>query len=187
MKKLLSYVLLAIGVISGYRKTIAAQKEEIERLQALADKEDLEDEEREAKLAELESLEAESAAKADELARLLNDEPVVPSVHPETFEVTSEATAPLSDLAFRDRRDETAGAPVAGVGTAATPRPAGAPAGEQTGEQGENQKTESVDDLTGGNSKDELLALAEKEGVEVKSGDTKEQIAQAIFDARASK
>ena len=44
---------------------------------------------------------------------------------------------------------------------------------------------ETADDLVEANTKDELLALADEEGVEVNSSDTKAEIADAIVEARS--
>lgn len=126
MKKLIAAVTLAIATIAGFRATISKQKEEIERLHTLIDNEDIDDAERDAKLKELEDLETEAGGKADELAEILNGEPAVPSVNPETFEVTEPATGTANDLAFRDRQDETAGK---------TAEPAPAPAASESDKQ----------------------------------------------------
>lgn len=52
------------------------------------------------------------------------------------------------------------------------------------GEEGQPGVPESVQDLVDNNSKDDLLALAEKEGVDVNESSNKSEIAQAIVDAR---
>lgn len=186
MKKLLHYVILAIGIIAGYKKTIAEQKAEISRLQALLDAEDVEDAEREAKLAELQGFEAEADAKAADLAALLNDEPAVPTVHPETFDVTEQPTAPPQDLAFRERAAETSGTsePQGPAGAQGTSGGSGTPGGT-SGDAGDaGDKKETAEDLVSTNTKETLLALAEKEGVDVKNSDTKDAIAAAIIAKR---
>jgi hypothetical protein len=184
MKKLLSYVILAISVIGGYRKTIIALKAENERLSKIIEEEDFDDAEREAKLAELESAEAEAAEKADELARLLNDEPAVPTVDPETFDVTEGATVPPQDLAIREHQAETAGkaepAPQGPVGPAGAQGSSGDAGGEGEG-AGE---VETAEDLVSTNSRESLIALADKEGAEYKNGDNMDTIAAAIIAKR---
>jgi hypothetical protein len=131
MRKLLSIVAAAIAVISSHINVIAALKKENAELRAKVDSEAADDAQRDARLAELEALEAEATGKAGELAELLNGEPAVPNVHPETFEVTAAPTGTANDLAFRDRQEETAGragpvGPTGPVGLAGTPGPVGA-------------------------------------------------------------
>lgn len=185
MKKLLSIVITAIGIISGYKKTIAAQKAEISRLQAIIDQEEIDDKERDAKLAELQGFEADAETKASDLAALLADEPAVPTVDPGTFNVTAAPTEHVSDLAFREQQAETAGA--GAVGSDATTAQTGPAAG--TGDQGAGKSAEEEDEtaveaLVADNSKEDLLALAEKENVEVPASGTKSEIAAAIVAAR---
>lgn len=189
MKKLLSIVITAIGIISGYKKTIAAQKAEISRLQAIIDQEEIDDKERDAKLAELQGFEADAETKASDLAALLADEPAVPTVDPGTFNVTAAPTEHVSDLAFREQQAETAGAGAVGgdATTAQTGPAAGAASGE--GDQGAGKSAEEEDEtaveaLVADNSKEDLLALAEKENVEVPASGTKSEIAAAIVAAR---
>jgi hypothetical protein len=164
MQKLFQLIALAIAAIAGYRKTIKALQDQVDADSA------------EVKAAH-EQL-AQADAKANELATALNEEDAVPSVHPETFEVTSPPTASLQDLAFRENQTEGRGvAPAATV-----PFGAAAPAGAQAppADQGE-----TAEDLAANNSKEDLVALAEKEGVS--SDGTKADIAAAIVAGRQSR
>lgn len=70
-----------------------------------------------------------------------------------------------------------------GPGVAGAAGPTNEPGAE--GAEGEAGEPESAQDLVDGNTKEQLLALAEKEGVEVHGN--KDEIAQAIVDARGGK
>lgn len=53
--------------------------------------------------------------------------------------------------------------------------------------EAEDADTETAEQLVEGNTKEELLSLAEEEDVEVSSSGTKQEIAEAIVAARAKK
>lgn len=109
MKKLLALIASAIAALAGYKKLIADQKAEIQRLHDLLDNEAIDDAERDAKLADFEASEQEANEAAEKLAVQLNDEPVVQSVNPETFEVTSGPTSDISDLELREAQAQEQG------------------------------------------------------------------------------
>lgn len=56
-----------------------------------------------------------------------------------------------------------------------------------SGHVGDPGPSESAQDLVEGNTKEELLALAESEGVDVNASSNKDEIAQAIVDGRNAK
>lgn len=125
MNRLLQIIVAAIAAIAGYKQAIASLREQLatansdrESLRGQVAKDAENDtaltrraEQAEADKAALEQQIAQADAKASELAQQLNEEPSVPSVHTDSFEVTAPPSEPLSDLAFRENQAELAGRP----------------------------------------------------------------------------
>lgn len=123
MQKLFAIISLAIAVIAGFKEAISKHRSEsdekdklITDLRNKLEEEQVDDKElidrataAEARALDLERNSEALDVEAEKLAKVLNEEPAVPTVNPETFAVESGPTETPGQLEARDRAAETAG------------------------------------------------------------------------------